>query len=129
MDYQRPNHVETPEEQARVQHSEWQALKIFVVIVTAIVLVAAIRFGMEVSHSMRELTNPRPASAAPARPPGQLRQAPALRQQRLQLRHRMPRKRLPQLPLPAQPKRLLLPALPPLPHPLPMRFPTARWAM
>ena len=66
MDYQRPNHVATPEEQARVQHSEWQFLKIFVVVVVAIVLVAAISFGMQVNKSMRELTDPRPAAAAPA---------------------------------------------------------------
>ena len=66
MDYQRPNHVETPEEQARVQHSEWQLLKIFVVVVVAIVLVAAISFGVQVNKSMRELTDPRPAAAAPA---------------------------------------------------------------
>ena len=65
MDYQRPNHVETPEEQARVQHSEWQYLKIFVVVVVAIVLVAAISFGVQVSKSMGELAHERPA-AAPA---------------------------------------------------------------
>lgn len=66
MDYQRPNHVATPEEQARVQLSEWQFLKIFVVVVVAIVLVAAISFGVQVNKSMRELTDPRPAAAAPA---------------------------------------------------------------
>lgn len=72
MDYQRPNHVETPEEQACVQHSEWQYLKIFVVVVVAIVLVAAISFGMQVNKSMGELASERPAAA-----PAQTAQKPA----------------------------------------------------
>jgi thiosulfate dehydrogenase len=72
MDYQRPNHVETPEDQARVQHSEWQYLKIFVVIVVAIVLVAAISFGVQVNKSMGALADERPPSA-----PAQAAQKPA----------------------------------------------------
>ena len=72
MDYQRPNHLETPEEQARIQHSEWQYLKIFVVVVVAIVLVAAISFGMQVNKSMGELASERPAAA-----PAQTAQKPA----------------------------------------------------
>ncbi len=72
MDYQRPNHLETPEEQARIQHSEWQYLKIFVVVVVAIVLVAAISFGVQVNKSMGELADERPAAA-----PAQTAQKPA----------------------------------------------------
>ena len=66
MDYQRPNHIATAEDDARAQQSEWLYLKLFLAIVVAIVLVASIGFGLKVNKSMRAMDPVRAAASAPA---------------------------------------------------------------
>ena len=67
MDYQRPNHIATAEDDARALQNEWQYLKLFLALVVAIVLVATIAFGLQVSKSMRAMEPvAAPGKSAPA---------------------------------------------------------------
>ena len=71
MDYQRPNHTASADEEATRSHDEARYLQLFAVLTVLSVLAVAIAYGTQVSNSMRQI-NPAPgrsAAAAPATKP------------------------------------------------------------
>ena len=72
MDYTRPNHIPTPEEEAAQERSEFLMLKWFAVLAVIVVVMTALVFGTRIGRDMR--TEPAPT---PARAPAPAAAAPA----------------------------------------------------